>query len=715
MPAKLDELKKRVLNYFSDADLSHIDTAYELALERYTDKNNNAFTHALDVANALADMHMDVGSIAAGLLHDMVESNLVTLNTIERKFGEDMSRLLEGVTQLSYIARNDKRLDQAEKIRHMFLAIANDLRVIFIKLMDRIQTMKEMASNNNQHQLSPQSHEHQKDYAQETMDIYAPIAHRLGLYNVKQNLEDLAFARLLPDKYSEITENMKTGQKDREAYVTRVKNILHKKMAKANIQCHILGRHKHLFSIYQKMVKQNLPFEEIYDIIAFRIILNTVTQCYEVLGIIHETWKPIPTKIKDYIAAPKANMYQSLHTTVYGPNKQRIEIQIRTWDMDFVANSGVAAHWSYKESKTIDRKTDNIIHKLQEMIEDLQNYTDPNEFLEHVKIDLFPDDVYVFTPNGDVISLPQGATPVDFAYAIHSEVGNHCNCAKVNGKIKPLRYQLNTGDHIEVITSKKQKPGKNWLNFVKTAKAKSRIRQSIRLQNHEKNLTIGRDLCEKEFKKHKLSFSKALKSEDFEKIRKNFKYKTVDDLIAAVGYGDVSPRHILHYFVPLQNKPRKASKKIEQKTKRFKSGILVKGIDDVLVRLAKCCNPLPGDDIIGNITRGQGITVHKTNCINAMKISPERQMDVEWNSEKSTRFSVEIGVLVSDRIGLLADISTTISQNNSNIVAHNTHVFPEGYKYNMFLIEVNDTIHLEKIIREIKRIRNVKEVRRKKN
>ncbi|KPA17840.1 (p)ppGpp synthetase [Candidatus Magnetomorum sp. HK-1] len=703
METKLNVLIKKLLDYYPDADVTPIKNAYDLATELYDQKDSQSFTHAMDVADGLATIRMDVQSIVAGLLHDLMEKNLISSKTVTEKFGDDMMVLLEGVTQLNSISTRDSRKKQAEKLRRMFLAIANDIRVIFIKLIDRVHTMRNVENRKKKQQQA---------YAQETMDIYAPIASRLGIYTIKKELEDLSFQYLFPDKYNMINKYIRIGSEERENYVLRVKNILHKKMAKANIKSQILGRHKHFFSIYQKMIQQNLPFEEIYDIIAFRIILDTVSQCYEVLGIIHKTWKPIPIKIKDYIAAPKPNMYQSLHTTVYGPNKQRIEIQIRTWDMDSVAKTGVAAHWSYKEGKTIDKQTEKTFAWLQDLVENQKNFTDSGEFLEHVKIDLFPNDVYVFTPNGEVISLPQGSSSVDFAYAIHTEVGNRCMGAKINGVMRPLKYQLKTGDHVEIITSKKQHPGKNWLNFVKTVKAKSKIRQWIKLQERERSLTLGREMCDREFQKHKLSFSKELKSELFKKIIKDFKYQTIEDLIAAIGYGKVTPRQLLRYFKPQHNKSSAVKKIIQKFKRRSKTGVRVKGIDDILIRFGKCCKPLPGDDIIGYITQGFGVSVHKTHCVNCIKMSPERQIEVEWDSDRSTSFPVNISVLVSDRIGLLADISAEISKNNSNILSVHTRTFPEGDIFNKFVITVQDIVHLDKIIKAIKKIKNVKFVKR---
>ncbi|MBF0449299.1 MAG: bifunctional (p)ppGpp synthetase/guanosine-3',5'-bis(diphosphate) 3'-pyrophosphohydrolase [Candidatus Magnetomorum sp.] len=703
MEITLNALIQKIFEYYPDADITQIKEAYELAIQLYKQDESDDFTHALTIAGGLARMRLDVESIAAGLLHDLMEKNRISSEAVKKKFGDNLLQLLEGVTQLNSISTRDSKKNQAEKLRRMFLAIANDIRVVFIKLIDRLHTMRNIDNRKKKQQQS---------YAQETMDIYAPIASRLGIYTIKKELEDLSFRYLFPDKYSMINKYIRSGSDDRENYVTRVKNILHKKMAKVNIKCQILGRHKHLFSIYQKMIQQNLPFEEIYDIVAFRIIVDTVSQCYEVLGIIHETWKPIPVKIKDYIAAPKPNMYQSLHTTVYGPNKQRIEIQIRTWAMDRVAKTGVAAHWSYKEGKSIDKQTEKTFAWLQDLVENQKTFTDSGEFLEHVKIDLFPNDVYVFTPNGDVISLPQGATSIDFAYAIHTEVGNRCVGAKINGTMRPLKYQLKTGDHVEVITAKNQHPGKNWLNFVKTVKAKSKIRQWIKSQEHDRSLSLGREMCEREFQKNKLSFSKELKSDIFEQIRKDFKYKTIDDLIAAVGYGKVTPRQILRYFKPHQNKNSTVRKFIQKLKRRPKTGVRVEGIDDILIRFGKCCKPLPGDDVIGYITNGFGVTVHKTSCINGIKMSPERQIEVEWDTEHSGNFPVEISVLVSDRMGLLADISTEISKNNSNIVSLQMHTFPEGDICNRFVITVQNTQHLEKIIKAIEKIRNVKRVKR---
>jgi len=522
---------------------------------------------------------------------------------------------------------------------------------------------------------------------------------------------------LQPEDYSKIKGYVRKDQQEREKYVKTVKDYMTKKLSEANLKCEILGRNKHYYSIYQKMVSQNLEFDDVYDIIAFRIILDTIPQCYEVLGLIHSLWKPIDIKFKDYIGRPKPNMYQSLHTTVIGPFGERIEIQIRTWEMNKVAKSGIAAHWSYKEGKNIDENISQTYAWIQNLVENQENFRNPSEFLENVRIDLFPDEIYVFTPGGEIKSLPKGASPVDFAYSIHSEVGNQCSGAKVNGRMVPLQYELKTGDIAEIITSKRHHPSKDWLKFVKTVKARSRIRQWIKTREKNRSLTLGREMCEKAFRKYRLNFNTLMKSKEMESVAEHFGFKTVDDLIANVGYGKITPLQLVRKIAlkpELEEKRESIFNKIigRVKKKKPKGGVIVKGADDILVKFGKCCQPVPGDPITGYITRGYGVTVHRASCINALNINPERQIDVEWNEEIEESYPVKIRIRSYDRMGLLADVVGTISKNEANIINAKTSTNENKIVESYFTIDVASTEHLNKILSALKKIKHVQDIKR---
>lgn len=476
-----------------------------------------------------------------------------------------------------------------------------------------------------------------------------------------------------------------------------------------------MGRYKHFYSIHQKMKSQNLAFEDLYDIIAFRIILDTTPRCYEALGLLHALWKPIDIKFKDYIGRPKPNMYQSLHTTVIGPFGERVEIQIRTHEMDHVAKSGIAAHWGYKEGKRVDENVSKKFAWIQNLIENQENTNDPDEFLENVRIDLFPDEVYVFTPRGEVKSLVRGSTPVDFAYMIHSEVGNQCASAKVNGRMVPLRYELETGDIVEVITSKGHHPSRDWLKFVRTVKARTRIRQWIKAQDKERSISLGREMCEKAFRKRRMNYNALVKSEEMEKVLEHFGLKTVDDLIANVGYGKITPLQIIRKLEPKSEEKAGSilNKLIDHvKKKKSKEGVIVRGVDDILIRFGKCCQPVPGDPITGYITRGHGVTVHKTTCVNALKINSERQIEVEWNLDVTESYPVNIRVISYDRVGLLADLATNISKNGANILNVNSEIRENKMVDSFFTVAVRDTKHLNQVLASLRKVKRIMKVQR---
>ena len=694
------------------ADLDIIDRAYIYSARVHDGQvrlsGEPYLSHPLEVAGILADMRLDSVSVAAALLHDVIEDTHAEADEIRAIFGQEVAHIVSGVTKLSALTFDSSQKREAESIRKMFLAMADDIRVILIKLADRLHNMRTL-------QFHKEGKRHK--IAQETLDIYAPIAARLGIYWIKLELENTAFMYLMPEEYHQIQQLVAKGRPEREKTIETVQKIITQKLVETKIPGEVIGRFKQNYSIYSKMISQNLAFEDVYDIIAFRIILKNISQCYEVLGHIHTLWKPIDRKFKDYIGRPKPNMYQSLHTTVVGPSGDRIEIQIRTEEMDKVAKSGIAAHWSYKEGKNVDDQVSRTYAWIQDLVENQANIRDPQEFLENVRIDLFPDEVHVFTPNGDVRTLPKGATSVDFAYLIHSEVGNRCTGAKVNGRLVPLHTELKTGDSVEIITAKTGHPSKDWLSFVKTVKARSRIRQWIKVQAKERSISLGREMCEKAFRKEKLNFLTMVKTEEMASAVEHFGFRTIDDLIASVGYGKITPRQIIRRVAarPEEEEPHLSflDKIISSvRKKKPKTGVVVKGVDDILIRFGKCCQPVPGDEITGYITRGAGVTVHRSSCVNALQMTPERQIDVEWHQEMSEKYPVKIQVTSYDRVGLLADIVSSISKNNANIFSAKTDTDENNMVASYFTVGVVDTEHLRRIVREIRKIRNVQGVRR---
>jgi GTP pyrophosphokinase len=709
---RISDIIDKVSEHNPDADIDIIDRAYIYSARVHDGQMRLSgepyLSHPLEVAGILADMKLDPVSIAAGLLHDVIEDTHSTPEEIKEMFGQEVVHIVSGVTKISVLSFDSSQARQAESIRKMILAMADDIRVILIKLADRLHNMRTL-------QFHKESK--RKRIAQETLDIYAPLASRLGIYWIKNELEDISFKYIYPEEYSNIERLISKDKKESDKYIEKVKNFIKTKMDEENLKCKILGRYKNIFSIYQKMVKQNLPFEEVYDIIAFRIILDTVSDGYKALGLIHSLWKPVPKKIKDYIASPKPNMYQALHTTVIGPFGERIEIQIRTWEMDRVAKSGIAAHWSYKEGKDVDESISKKFAWIQNLVENQASFRNPDEFLENVRIDLFPDEIYVFTPQGEIKSLPRGATPVDFAYQIHTEVGGQCTGAKVNGRIVPLKHELQTGNIVDIITTKNHHPSKDWLNFVKTVKARSRIRQWIKTQEKDRSITLGREMCEKAFRKYHLNFHELLKSKDMDTVIENFGFKTADDLITSVGYGKITPLQIIRKIVPkpeTEEDHESIFNKIIGRVRKKKpgAGVIVKGVDDILIRFGKCCQPVPGDAITGYITIGHGVTVHRTNCINALKMNPERQIDIEWNKDVTETYPVKICVSSSDRVGLLADIAANISKSKANILNATTEIRENEIVDSFFTLAVEDIEHLDRVISAIKRVKLVHDVKR---
>ena len=715
---RINDIIDKITEYNPDADIDLIDRAYVYSARVHDGQvrlsGEPYLSHPLEVANILAEnMRLDVVSIAAGLLHDVIEDTHSTPEEVKEIFGPEVLHIVSGVTKLSSLTFNSSQARQAESIRRMFLAMADDIRVVLIKLTDRLHNMRTLQFHKTE--------QRKKEISQETLDIYAPIAARLGIYWIKKELEDTAFMYLYPEAHSNIKDLVSRDKEKREEYIELVKKQIKKTMGENNLKCEVLGRYKSFYSIYKKMTTQNLEFKDVYDIIAFRIILDTVPQCYEALGIIHSLWKPIDKKFKDYIGFPKPNMYQSLHTSVIGPSGERIELQIRTWEMDKVAKAGIAAHWSYKEGKNIDENISKTFAWIQNVVENQENFMNPDEFLENVRIDLFPDEVYVFTPRGEIKNLPKGATPVDFAYLIHTEVGNQCSGAKVNERIVPLNYELKTGDRLEILTTKNHHPSKDWLNFVKTVKARSRIRQWIKTQETGRSITLGREMCEKTFRKNDLNFNAIIKSETMAKVVEHFGFKSIDDLIANVGYGKITPLQVVRKFISKPDSIDKQKSLINKivgrvRKKKPKTGVIVKGVDDILIKFGKCCQPVPGDPITGYITQGYGVTVHRTSCVNALKMNPERQIDVEWNKEIfSETYPVKICITSYDRVGLLADIASNISKNKANILSVSSKIQANSLVNCLLTISVTDTKHLKKVLSDIKKVKRIFEAKRLKD
>jgi len=709
---RLNDILEKMSRYLPGADLSLIEKAYVFSAKVHQGQVRLSgevyLNHPLEVSAILADMKMDIATVASGLLHDTVEDTYGTLDEIQQTFGPEIAALVDGLTKISKITLATHEEQQAENFRKMLLAMAKDIRIVLIKLADRLHNMRTLEF------LPP---ENQIKIAQETLDIYAPLANRLGIDRIKTELEDLSFRYLHPEEYRNLAREVAWKKEERERYIQEVSSIISEKLSSYGLGGKVGGRPKHFYSIYKKMKAQNLEFEQVYDVIAFRIILNTVKDCYEALGILHSLWKPVPGRFKDYIAMPKANGYQSLHTTVIGPYGERVEIQIRTEEMNRTAEEGIAAHWQYKEGKGIAPKDSKQFAWVRQLLEWQQDLRDPREFLETVKIDLFPDEVYVFTPKGAVKQFPIGSTPVDFAYSIHTQIGQQCVGAKVNGKIVPLRYPLKNGDIVEIVTNPTHQPSKDWLKFVKTSRARTKIRQWIKAEARERSVDLGKEICEREFKRYHLDFAKIIKSDEMNKIIRDLSLQSADDLMAEVGYGNVSSRQIIGKLLPPEklDKEKKEESRLQRLTKiirREASGIQIRGIQDMMVRFGKCCNPLPGDAISGYITRGRGVTVHTTDCPNILGSDPERVIQVSWNLKEKAVHAVRVRVICNDKKGLLAEISSALASSEVNIVRADVTTTEDKKAICNFELEVRDLKHLQNAFRALTKLKNVLKVER---
>jgi GTP pyrophosphokinase len=718
-PDQLEEVIRRAQAYNPQADPTMIRRAYDYSARMHAEQKRKSgepyVIHPLSVALIITQFRLDQPSVITGLLHDVVEDTGASLEEVRSLFGAEVAQLVDGLTKVSKITFLSREEKQAENFRKMIIAMAHDIRVVLIKLADRLHNMRTLDH------LNPQRRE---EIARETLEIYAPIAHRLGIYWLKSELEDFSLRYLNPAAYAALKAQVAETRAEREKYIKSVMSILDDLLADAGVKAEVTGRPKHFFSIHRKMLDEELSFDQIYDLVAFRIIVDSVRECYEALGVVHASWKPVPGRFKDYIALPKVNLYQSLHTTVIGPRGQRIEVQIRTREMHEVAEHGIAAHWSYKEGGAAQVRDAERFTWLRRLFEFQQNLKDPDEFLSTVKDDLFAAEVFVFTPKGDVLDFPQGATVIDFAYRIHSQVGNHLTGARVNGRMVPLRYKLKSGDTVEVITSERQTPGKDWANFVVTARAKSRIRQWLRQQESERSREVAGSLLDRELAPLGLNFSQLKTRERFDAALKDLSQRDSDSLLAAIGYGLITTPQFLNKVLtaeelklyrgekpalswPIADRP--------QPDDGASSGnaVIVSGIGDMMVRFARCCNPLPGEAITGFITRGRGVTVHLAGCPHALATDPQRRVPVVWKAGEDTLRPIQLEVLCIDQPGLLAEISKAIASAGVNIsTAQVKATGADGRALSLFELRVSSAAQLRNLMHSIAAIEGVIRVSR---
>ena len=720
----LEDLLNIIKKYNPAGDTEIVERAYNYAAQAHDGQKRvsgeDYIFHPLEVAKILAELNMDNITIAAGLLHDVIEDTKCTYEDCKNLFGEEIAMLVDGVTKLGRLEYKTKEEQQAESLRKMFIAMAKDIRVIMIKLADRLHNMRTLRF------LPP---EKQKEKARETMEIYAPIAHRLGISKVKWEMEDLALRYIEPKGYYELVDKVAKKRKEREDEINQVMEVLKGKLEEVGIDAHIEGRPKSFYSIYRKMYYQNKSFEQIFDLTAVRIIVDTVKDCYGVLGIVHTLWKPIPGRFKDYIAMPKPNMYQSLHTTLLGSGGQPFEVQIRTWEMHKTSEIGIAAHWKYKEGKASQSEFDEKLKWLRQMLEWQNEIKDTREFMETLKVDLFTDEVYVFTPKGDVVDLPVESTPIDFAYKIHSQIGNRCIGAKINGRIVPLDYKLQNGDIVEVITSAVANgPGRDWLKIVKSSQAKNKIRQWFKKEKREENIQKGKELLEKEIRRNGYTTVQLMRPEWVEAIYKKFSLHSLEDMYASLGYGGLTPNQVI---TKLKEEFRKTQKleeitedsierqaeKAQERKKRYSStGVKVKGVENILIRFSKCCNPVPGDEIVGYITKGRGVSVHQKDCPNVADLlsEEERFIEVEWSSQTKESYSADVEIRAIDRKGLLAEVTSIINESKINISSFHCRITKDKMAIINFILDITDIEQLNKLIRKFRRIEGVVDVFRAK-
>jgi len=711
----IDQLIKRVESYNPDADVALVRRAYAFSAKAHEGQTRQSgepyLQHPLAVAGVLTALRSDVTAIVAGLLHDTVEDTLATSEELEHEFGNDIARLVDGVTKIGKIPFRNYEEKQAENFRKMILSMADDIRVVLIKLADRLHNMRTLE---HLHEAK------QQQIAQETLEIYAPLANRLGIGWMKNELEDLCLKSLKPDVYANLTLRVVKRDEERQQYVQEVIQVVKRALADAGLTGEVHGRPKHLYGIYQKMERQSISFEEVYDLAAIRIITNAKMNCYAILGLIHSLWRPVPGRFKDYIAIPKSNLYQSLHTTVVGPKGEHVEFQIRTEEMHRVAEYGIAAHWKYKERGQIGDKDGKIFSWLREFIEWHQDLPDNRQFMDSVKLDLFHDVVYVFTPKGMVKEMPLGSTPVDFAYAIHTEIGDRCVGAKVNGKIVSLKHQLASGDTVEILTSSTQVPHKDWLKFVRTPRAKTKIKHWLKIEEQKRSLEIGRRLLEREFRRQGLPPAQMLKSDRLLEVARDSGFETTDEMVAAVGFGRLASSEVINRLTPSRPSGGGGTATPEshilkhQPGKPDEKGVKVKGGQDLLMQLSRCCNPVPGDRILGYITRGRGLTIHSVGCPNleALDYDRDRLVEVEWDTTAPSTHAVKVSVLAVDKTGVLANVSSSIAECDANVSRAEITTREDRKAALDFVIEVIDTAHLDRVLKAIERVDGVITARR---
>lgn len=733
--AVYDDLAKSLAVYIKDPlHLGIVRKAYDFAAHCHRNQTRRSgepyITHPLAVAQILTTLKLDIASIVTAILHDTVEDTEATFEDIEKEFGPDVRQLVDGLTKISKIKFRSSQERMAENFRKMVLAMSHDLRVILIKLADRLHNMRTLDN-------LPQAK--RQRIAEETLEIYAPLANRLGLYAFKSELEDLCMRELKNEIYREISRKVAAKRAQRESYIEEVRNILREELEKYGFQhLTVYGRPKHFYSIYKKMVDRGLEFEDIHDLFAFRIIVDSVKDCYEALGVVHAMWKPMPGRFKDYIAMPKANLYQSLHTTVIRPNGEPCEIQIRTHEMNQTCELGVAAHWAYKERNTGESRGDTDLQKfswLRQIMEWQKELKDPDEFLEAVKVDLFEEEIFVFTPKGDVIQLPSGATALDFAFEVHTKIGLSTVGAKINGRMVPLKKTLKSGDIIEILTSPHQKPGKDWLNFVTTSKARNKIRSQLRSEQRERSKIVGREILAQEFASHGWDLDKMQKNNELEPLTRHGKESNLDDVLVAIGYGKLNPKELIarafagklpkaptsgemgpqakgSSSLPLTDGKKSETGGVKQTSA---SGILVHDIENVLINFARCCHPLPGEDVVGFITRGRGVTVHRASCPRALDIDPQRRIDVHWASEAASgkgQHAAFLKVTALDKPGVLAEVTSAISACGANIQRAQIRVTPDLSGVLEFEMTLQSLSQLQAIIRRVESIPYVRKVER---
>jgi GTP diphosphokinase / guanosine-3',5'-bis(diphosphate) 3'-diphosphatase len=710
----INQLLDRVKSYNADADLGILRKAYDFSAKAHQGQRRRSgepyLQHPIAVAGVLTSLKTDVTAIVAGLLHDTLEDTVATPEELEKEFGKDVVHLVDGVTKIGKITFKSHEEKQAENFRKMLLSMADDIRVVLIKLADRLHNMRTL-----EHLSSAKRHA----IAEETLEIYAPLANRLGIGWIKNELEDLCLKHLKPDVYELLRTRVAKRDEDRQQYIQEVIELVTKAMEEHALPGQVYGRPKHLYGIYQKMNKQSISFEEVYDLTALRIVTDTKMNCYALVGVIHSLWRPVPGRFKDYIAIPKSNLYQSIHTTVVGPKGEHVEFQIRTDEMHRVAECGIAAHWKYKEQGRVADRDSKAFGWLHQFVEWHRDLPDNRQFMDSVKLDLFHDVVYVFTPKGIVKELPRGSTPVDFAYAIHTEVGDHCVGAKVNGKIVPLKHLVESGDTIEILTSPTQTPHKDWLKFVRTSRAKTKIKHWIKLEEQKRSVEIGRRLLESEFRRHSMAPAQMLKSSELATAARQLGYDGTDELIVAVGFGHLPAADVIEKLTasststPHEPREKPAPRKAVA-GKSDDKGVKVKGARDVLMQLSRCCNPVPGDRILGYITRGRGLTIHAVDCPNleALDYDRERLVEVDWDSTTPSTHAVKVSVMAVDRTGVLANVSAAIAECHANISRAEITTREDRKAVLDFIIEIGGTQHLDQVLKTIERVDGVITARR---